>query len=283
MRIADTAAAQTPAAMVLIPLPMTQPGRYFAAALQGVVGVNRLWLQEMRAAGTPVPPLYKSGIVYKEEKNEAFCPIPAVQMRGWGDCDDLAAWRAAELNEAGETGARAVVRKSRSGVPGRWHAVVRRADGTEEDPSLRCGMPNGKMRYQINPQDAAVGAEATVYIKAPGGRKVGAASDDWRDAMSLAAAEMARLHRIGLVRLNKQQSQSMMALRAAGNPAFREAAKIAVASGLLNATGAAAALAIDKAVDFIPGGSTAREVTHAALNAFRSVPALRKLLPSFLK
>jgi len=56
--------------------------------------------------------------------------------RGGGDCEDLAAWRAAELRIAGEP-ARVVVVRS---APGVLHAVVRRANGRIEDPSRRLGM-----------------------------------------------------------------------------------------------------------------------------------------------
>lgn len=58
--------------------------------------------------------------------------------RGWGDCDDLAPWHAGSLRAAGiDPGARAIVKKS---GPARWHAVVRRSDGSIEDPSLAAGM-----------------------------------------------------------------------------------------------------------------------------------------------
>lgn len=59
--------------------------------------------------------------------------------RGWGDCDDLAPWRAASLRVTGEDpDATAIVRRS---GPGRWHAIVRRDDGRIDDPSLAAGMP----------------------------------------------------------------------------------------------------------------------------------------------
>jgi len=58
--------------------------------------------------------------------------------RGHGDCDDLAPWHAGSLRASGiDPKARAFVKKS---GPRRWHALVRRGDGTIEDPSLAAGM-----------------------------------------------------------------------------------------------------------------------------------------------
>ena len=60
---------------------------------------------------------------------------------GWGDCEDLAAWRAAELRKSGED-PRAHVAVYQSG-PRRYHAIVGRGDGTTEDPSRKLGMKPG--------------------------------------------------------------------------------------------------------------------------------------------
>lgn len=61
-----------------------------------------------------------------------------VHVRGWGDCDDLAPWLAAELRATGrDEGARAVAKRS---GPKRWHAVVRQSDGRILDPSVWAGM-----------------------------------------------------------------------------------------------------------------------------------------------
>lgn len=69
---------------------------------------------------------------------EHFDHAQTVMVRGWGDCDDLAPWHAASLRHTGEDpGARAVVKRS---GPKRWHAIVRRSDGSHEDPSREAGM-----------------------------------------------------------------------------------------------------------------------------------------------
>jgi hypothetical protein len=91
-----------------------------------------------------LPPLYSSGVRYVREVCRApnvpgacerfLTPAQSMVERDC-DCDDLAVWRAAELQLRGER-ARAVAIPSSVG----WHVVVRRADGTIEDPSKILGM-----------------------------------------------------------------------------------------------------------------------------------------------
>lgn len=82
----------------------------------------------------------KDGVRWKPEPpgDEHFDHARTVHARGHGDCDDLAPWHAASLRHTGEDpGAQAIV--TRSG-PQRWHAVVKRSDGTIDDPSREAGM-----------------------------------------------------------------------------------------------------------------------------------------------
>lgn len=60
------------------------------------------------------------------------------------NCDDLAPWRCAELREAGEP-AKIRVQWKRDARTGQklFHILVRRADGSIEDPSLKLGMRTG--------------------------------------------------------------------------------------------------------------------------------------------
>jgi len=62
-----------------------------------------------------------------------------VLSRGWGDCDDLAPYRVAELQEAGEK-AKIRITWRRVGKRRTYHVLVRRADGRIEDPSRLLGM-----------------------------------------------------------------------------------------------------------------------------------------------
>lgn len=96
-----------------------------------------------------------------------------VQGRGHGDCDDLAPWHAASLRVTGrDPGARAFVRPS---GPQRWHALVRRSNGSVEDPSLAAGMPAPGARHGVRggvqPMMLVVGGRSSVvggsYIMRP--------------------------------------------------------------------------------------------------------------------
>lgn len=121
-------------------MPVTIPAMQAAAE-----GLTRLNVAIMRAAkknGVPFAPLLLSGVRYKQEPHgfEMWDNCAVVLTRGWGDCEDLAAWRAAELRLQGDRGAHVAVRPSRSGIPGHYHAVVRTGSGKLEDPSRWLGM-----------------------------------------------------------------------------------------------------------------------------------------------
>ena len=107
--------------------------------LDANVKVNRLYL-----ATNKTPSIYQAGVRYREEDPrqgyEDFAIVPAIIARGWGDCDDLAPWRVAELQNAGE---HAEIRIQWKKIPNRgklFHIVVRRANGSIEDPSRLLGM-----------------------------------------------------------------------------------------------------------------------------------------------
>jgi hypothetical protein len=91
------------------------------------------------------PLLYDSGVVYQPEPwigtIESFDTIPVVLARKWGDCDDLAAWRAAELFVLGIKAHPIVVETptSRAGNR-RWHCLVHHVSKGVEDPSVKLGM-----------------------------------------------------------------------------------------------------------------------------------------------
>lgn len=156
--------------------------RYF---LRGVIMANRLLIR----AGA-LPKLYTSGVRYRPEPwpsrcnkcgasnhprctkcaqcgagdlnfVEEFADALTVLKRGWGDCDDLAPWRAAELQEAGDDKADCkiswkvrckncaakVLDKAKPchqcGSQRRFrvfHVTTRRGDGRVEDPSQYLGM-----------------------------------------------------------------------------------------------------------------------------------------------
>lgn len=117
--------------------------------LEALTTVNFLFLKTHS-----VPPLYYTGVRYQNEPaewaSEHFDSVPVVFRRGWGDCDDLAPWRCAELRARGE---RASIRIQWKRLPeGKlFHIVVRRQDGTIEDPSAILGMGKPIGYTPINP------------------------------------------------------------------------------------------------------------------------------------
>lgn len=114
-------------------------------ACAALTTLNRLFLRAapVISGGKRFPPLYRSGVRYRRQLGpERFLPIPIVFRRRYGDCDQLAAWRAAELQERG-VAARAVPRMV---TPRLMHVVVVYPDPRNpkrqvvEDPSRRLGM-----------------------------------------------------------------------------------------------------------------------------------------------
>jgi hypothetical protein len=106
--------------------------------LQGLVGVNRSWLEQY----PETPSLYESGIVYQQESPpENWQDIPTLLETGFGDCEDLACYRVAELNTWGII-AGPYIKWRRNPKTGNYtyHALVRRPDGKIEDPSRALGM-----------------------------------------------------------------------------------------------------------------------------------------------
>jgi hypothetical protein len=119
--------------------------RELTAALALLTVINMLQIRWYRLV-----PLYASGVRYKREQAktcwhpvdggcEDWLSIAQLYEQQRGDCEDLACARAAELRLAGER-ARAIPMRTRAG----WHIVVRRGDGSIEDPSAKLGM--GKKR-----------------------------------------------------------------------------------------------------------------------------------------
>lgn len=104
-----------------------------AALLAALTAIDRYQIAVFN-----LPPLYDAGVRYIREgaqPREEWRSAVEVIEHGGGDCEDLATYRAAELQLAGED-ARAIAVRSSLG----WHIVVRRGDGTIEDPSARLGM-----------------------------------------------------------------------------------------------------------------------------------------------
>jgi hypothetical protein len=141
------------------------------AALESVTRLNESLLK--KGAVPSFDTGLKYGIKWKPEPpgQEHFDHAGVVIGRKWGDCDDLAPWHAASLRHSGEDPeASAVV--VRSG-PQRWHAVVKRGDGSIDDPSKRAGMGShqgivgGVLPLMMAPQSSVVGGEVGTYVIRP--------------------------------------------------------------------------------------------------------------------
>lgn len=117
--------------------------------LRAVAKANEVYLKY----NPRTPMLYESGVVYKREpwagEYEDFATIPQMLERKWGDCDDLAAWRVAEIRQVQKRPADFICYwRKHTNV---WHLQVRswkdaedrrrNPDGGDvEDPSRLLGM-----------------------------------------------------------------------------------------------------------------------------------------------
>lgn len=113
---------------------------------EALVNINQIWIKTHK---TTTPPIYKAPVRYEREYGtELWCDIPTILEKGFGDCEDLAAWRCAEIREAGGKASPYVTYKKVNGSF-HYHAIIKRAGinpktGTYgkwlEDPSKRLGM-----------------------------------------------------------------------------------------------------------------------------------------------
>jgi hypothetical protein len=133
--------------------------------LHALVTVDQLFLKLHH-----VPPLYATGVRYQEEplgQVEEFAAVPVVLERLWGDCDDLAPWRCAELRNLGEKAKIRLQWKMLNITRGEWlrgkngqklyHVVVRRARGAvkadEFNPSYMALTQIDAMRVKMGRWD----------------------------------------------------------------------------------------------------------------------------------
>lgn len=123
-------------------LPIDEQCAYVIAWAKALCTTDYLWLKAMQKKGTPAPLLYQSGVIYQDQirGHDEWLDIRACLERGFGACEDLAAWRVAELCLAGERAKLDVDTSSGAGLL-LFHVVVRRGNGVREDPSRLLGMP----------------------------------------------------------------------------------------------------------------------------------------------
>lgn len=121
--------------------------------LQALISANRVYLRYFPA--TPhlneLACLSNPDVVYRQRKcfhyefepegTDDWQDIPDCLALGHGDCEDLASWRVAELQEAGENAQVYIIHSELPGGQTLYHIQVQRADGSIEDPSVALGMP----------------------------------------------------------------------------------------------------------------------------------------------
>jgi hypothetical protein len=102
--------------------------------LAALTMVDRLYLQTNKGK---VPPVYRSGIRYEEEADgrDDWQDIPTTLALKKGDAEDLACWRAAELQEQG-----VMAWPTLEFDHGCLHPRVRYPNGRIEDPAKMMGM-----------------------------------------------------------------------------------------------------------------------------------------------
>lgn len=120
------------------PEEFSRQNRKLLYFLEALTRCNVLWLESHPKTSM----LYSSGVRYRPESTtEAWLDIPHVLELKFGDCEDLAAWRCAELRVRG-VNARPNLKwynRPDQGIT-LYHVQVRFPDGSIEDPSAKLGM-----------------------------------------------------------------------------------------------------------------------------------------------
>lgn len=115
-------------------------GRRIEDLQNGIDAVTLIDRHQLRMGYAP--PLYSTGVIYRRERHGTLPGLERIQsaeetyLIGYGDCDDLAPWRAAELQLQGIDARAEVIRSPGIG----YHVIVRMPSGRVEDPSARLGM-----------------------------------------------------------------------------------------------------------------------------------------------
>ncbi len=232
----------------------------FDAALEGLTRVN---VGLMQRGDPAIPALYESGVRYRDEPRDVWRHAADVAAEHWGDCEDLSAYRAAELRVSGED-PDAHVTTYQSG-PSRYHAVVARGDGTLEDPSRVLGMGAPKMRrhqsFNVMGEDPTTPTDAITFevVRIPGGwgKRAG-----YRGYLKLPLGSIPGLANQVLHTLGPEK----------GTPAAAQtAAQQSAAKALLTNP------AVNAALSLVPGGQAASQTIQAAAPLLKKIPGLSKI------
>lgn len=238
-------------------IPMSIPDARIM--LRGLVRVNR-----RRLRAKPRPALYERGVRYRREAGERWKNVDQLDADGEGDCEDLAAARAAELQESGEDpDADADIVPTR---PGRYHAIVIRGDGSREDPS----------RILIKQERASLGApaggtmsKAKSKVERPGPNEV------WIDDLGEDARGVRRIRvtlPVGIATLSATAAGKSKA--EAGGKATKLARMLAKDPLVASLLPPGSASALEKAAKIFDDKRAGRAITSAGKGAAKLVRSL---------
>lgn len=112
------------------------------ALTEALASINLKYLRFARADMGDFPPLYQSGVRYGAQTmgRDKWRDIPRLLETKRGACEDLAAWRVAELRVAGYAAHIDVDTFEMPNGSIIYHVVVVRDGGVREDPSAVLGM-----------------------------------------------------------------------------------------------------------------------------------------------
>lgn len=162
----STQVGRTTDLRVQLSLPNTDDASHFVSLqimLEALCKVNEYHCKRALRSGYAYPPLYYSGVVYQEEKpgEEDWPDIPKILAKGFGDCEDLVAYRVGEQRAWGvacepvlkwrwySQDEMMALGQTWAPAGGVWmvHCLVRYPDGTVEDPSKLLGMGGSYTGY----------------------------------------------------------------------------------------------------------------------------------------
>jgi hypothetical protein len=104
---------------------------------------------------------------------EHFREIPRIIEHGGGDCDNVAAWRCAELREHGIDAKPYITWRKRPDGGTTYHVVVLWPDGTHEDPSLLLGMGGAAREPDRLAEEEKLGERTADFIRGIARKRLG--------------------------------------------------------------------------------------------------------------
>ena len=125
-----------PLSMLRVTMRVPRDAQALEHALEGLVALNTYLIGTYKLPHLMEAADEGRGIEYRREKTEQWRNALEVLESGWGDCEDLAAYLAAQYRLEGEF-ARVVLKQT---GPNTLHAQVLRENGEIEDPSVWLGM-----------------------------------------------------------------------------------------------------------------------------------------------